>query len=205
MKLFIFLSILINSSIPVLEIETVNHETPTYTVVYAPEGCIGTSITDNKYVSGKMTMSLNEKILYDSKDYQKDVSGMRIKVRGNSTGAYLNQHPFKIKLSKKFDLLTRGDDSYKHKEWLLLPMYTWNIKMTNHQSNILNIAGLIISKIVGMAWTPEYDFVHMVLNGEYQGMYYLMNLPSISFHHGAITRTKAHSSLHKPMEKTTTR
>ena len=160
--------------IPVLEIETVNHETPTYTVVYAPEGCIGTSITDNKYVSGKMTMSLKEKILYDSKDYQKDVSGMRIKVRGNSTGAYLNQHPFKIKLSKKFDLLTRGDDSYKHKEWLLLPMYTWNIKMTNHQSNILNIAGLIISKIVGMAWTPEYDFVHMVLNGEYQGMYYLI-------------------------------
>lgn len=174
MTLFILLSIVFNSNIPVLEIETVNHETPTYTVVYAPEGCIGTSITDNKYVSGKMTMSLNEKILYDSKDYQKDVSGMRIKVRGNSTGAYLNQHPFKIKLSKKFDLLTRGDDSYKHKEWLLLPMYTWNIKMTNHQSNILNIAGLIISKIVGMAWTPEYDFVHMVLNGEYQGMYYLI-------------------------------
>ena len=174
MTLFILLSIVFNSNIPVLEIETVNHETPTYTVVYAPEGCIGTSITDNKYVSGKMTMSLKEKILYDSKDYQKDVSGMRIKVRGNSTGAYLNQHPFKIKLSKKFDLLTRGDDSYKHKEWLLLPMYTWNIKMTNHQSNILNIAGLIISKIVGMAWTPEYDFVHMVLNGEYQGMYYLI-------------------------------
>jgi hypothetical protein len=25
-----------------------------------------------------------------------------------------------------------------------------------------------------MVWTPEYDFVHMILNGEYQGMYYLM-------------------------------
>ena len=174
MTLFLFISILINSNIPILEIETVNHETPTYIVVYAPEGCIGTSITDNKYVSGKMTMSLKETILYDSKDYQKDISGMRIKIRGNSTGAYLNQHPYKIKLSKKFDLLRRGDESYKHKEWLLLPMYTWNIKMTNQQSNILHITGLIISKIVGMAWTPEYDFVHMVLNGEYQGMYYLI-------------------------------
>ena len=174
MTLFILLSILINSSIPILEIETVNHETPTYTIVYAPEGCSGVSITNNDYVPGRMTLTCKGELLYDSEEFEKSVSGVRIKIRGNSTGAYLNQHPYKIKLSKKFDLLRRVDDTYKHKEWLLLPMYTWNIKMTNHQSNILNIAGLIISKIVGMAWTPEYDFVHMVLNGEYQGMYYLI-------------------------------
>jgi len=174
MILFIFLSILMNSSIPILEIETVNHETPTYTIVYAPEGCLGVSITNNDYVPGRMILTYKDELLYDSEEYEKNISGMRIKIRGNSTGAYLNQHPYKIKLSKKFDLLRRGNNSYKHKEWLLLPMYTWNIKMTNQQSNILHIAGLTINKIVGMEWTPEYDFVHMFLNGEYQGMYYLM-------------------------------
>lgn len=160
--------------IPVITINTINNEMPTCTVVNAPEGCLGVSITNNDYVPGRMTLTYKDELLYDSEEYEKSLSGARIKIRGNSTGAYLDQHPYKIKLSKKFDLLRRGNDSYKHKEWLLLPMYTWNIKMTNQQSNILHIAGLTISKIVGMQWTPEYDFLHMVLNGEYQGMYYLM-------------------------------
>lgn len=160
--------------IPVISIETNGGEMPTYTIINAPERCVGTSITDNNYVSGKMLMTLKGKTLYDSGDYEKNVSGMRIKVRGNSTGAYMNQHPYKIKLSKKNDLLNRGNKDYKHKEWLLLGMYTWNKKMTNQESNILNIAGLTISKIVGLSWTPEYNFVHVILNGEYQGMYYLM-------------------------------
>lgn len=164
--------------IPLLNIETVDGEMPTYTIVNAPEGCIGTSITDNNYVPGRMVMTLKGETYYDSGDYEKNVSGMRIKVRGNSTGAFMNQHPYKIKLSKKSDLLNRGNKDYKHKEWLLLGMYTWNKKMTNQESNILHIAGLIISKIVGLSWTPSYDFVHVVLNGEYQGMYYLMEAVS---------------------------
>ena len=174
MKFLLLISILINSQIPVLEIETNNHEMPTYTIINAPEGCVGTSITDNKYIPGRMVMTLNGETLYDSKEYVKDVSGMRIKIRGNSTGAFMEQHPYKIKLSKKNDMLLRDNKAYNHKEWLLLPMYTWNSKMTNQESNILNIAGLTISKIVNMPWTPAYDFINVVLNGEYQGMYYLM-------------------------------
>lgn len=174
MKLLLLLTIFINSKISVLDIETINHEMPAYTVVYAPEGCIGTSITDNQYVPGRMTMTLHGDTLYDSKEYEKDVSGMRIKVRGNSTGAFMAQHPYKIKLSKKYDLLHRDDKAYRHKEWLLLPMYVWNKKMTNQESNILNIAGLTVSRIIGMPWTPEYDFVNVTINGEYQGMYYLI-------------------------------
>ena len=121
-----------------------------------------------------MTVTLKGKTLYDSKEYIQGESGMRIKRRGNSTGAYLDQHPYKIKLSKKYDLLERGEKSFKHKEWLLLSMFTYNVKMTNHESNILNVAGSIVSKIVGQEWTPEFEFVNVVINGEYQGMYYLM-------------------------------
>ena len=160
--------------IPVLHIQTVRNEMPPYTVISAPEGCIGTTIKDNKYVAGRMVMTLKADTLYDSGEYEKSVSGMRIKVRGNSTGAFLAQRPYKIKLSKKYDLLGRTDQDFKHKEWVLLAMYTWNKKMTNHESNILNIVGLTISRLLEKEWTPEFDFVHVILNEEYQGMYYLM-------------------------------
>ncbi|MBQ6187769.1 MAG: CotH kinase family protein [Prevotella sp.] len=158
---------------PLLCISTIDGEMPTCQVVTAPAGCIGTSITDNNYVAGRMVMTLSGDTLYDSGEYEQSVSGMRIKIRGNSTGAYLDQHPYKIKLSKKSDLLRRGDE-YKHKEWLLLSMYTWNVKMTREYSNLLNIAGTVAAKAVGVEWTPSYEFVNVMLNGKYQGMYYLM-------------------------------
>lgn len=161
-------------AMPVLYIETVDGVMPTCTVVHAPEGCIGTSITDNQYVPGRMVMKIKGDTLYDTKEYVKDTSGMRIKIRGNSTGANLNQHPYKIKLSKKYDLLERQDAGYKHKEWLLLSMYTWNPTMTNQESNILHMAGLAVSRIFHKEWTPEYRLVQVMLNGAYQGMYYLM-------------------------------
>ena len=165
-------------NIPVLDIETVDHIMPTRTVVQAPEGCTGTSITDNKYVKGRMTMSLMGQTVYDTYEYQEKVSGMKIKIRGNSTGASLKQLPYKIKLSAKYDLLGRDDEEYKHKEWLLLSMYTWNRTFNYQESNILHITGLIISKILDKEWTPAYGFANVVLNGEYQGMYYLMEAVS---------------------------
>ena len=183
MKSFIFIFLFISCSvkaqdkwpdIPLLEITTVDNIMPTATIIHAPEGCVGTSITDNDYVPGRMIMTLNGEILYDSKEYEKNVSGMRIKRRGNSTGAYLDQHPYKIKLTKKEDLLRRNEKAFKHKEWLLLSMYTWNVKMSNQESNVLNIGGLLVSKALNKEWTPAFEFVNVVLNGEYQGMYYLM-------------------------------
>lgn len=161
------------ADMPLIDITTDGGVEPTCRVVSAPEGCIGTSITDNNYVTGRMVMTINGDTLYDSGEYEKSVSGMRIKIRGNSTGAYLNQHPYKIKLSKKHDLLGLGNE-FKHKEWLLLSMYTWNVKMTKEYSNVLNVAALLALDALGAEWTPRYDFVNVMMNGNYQGMYYLM-------------------------------
>lgn len=112
--------------IPLLTITTENGEFPTCEVVYPPEGCVGTGITANDYVCGRLVMTLDGETLYDSGDYIKDESGMRIKIRGNSTGASAGQKPYKIKLSKKFDLLCRGDEGYNEKDWNLLKISTWN-------------------------------------------------------------------------------
>lgn len=97
---------------------------------------------------------------------------MRIKIRGNSTGATAGQKPYKIKLSKKFDMLVRGDD-YKEKDWNLLKISTWNPGFDGVESDLLTYFGFCISKAVGMEWTPGFEFVNLVMNDKYMGMYYL--------------------------------
>lgn len=162
------------AGLPLLTITTTDSIMPTADIAYPPTEGWGVSITNNAYVDGRMVITLADDTLYDSGPYVRGISGMRIKRRGNSTGANLKQHPYKLKLQKKHDLLRRGDDTGAHKEWLLLSMYTWNVKMTHAESNTINVAGLLVSQIVGKEWTPAYEFVNVVLNGEYQGMYYLM-------------------------------
>lgn len=159
--------------IPLLTVTTENGIFPTCDVIYPPEGCVGTGITNAEYVPGRLVMTLKGDTLYDSGNYIKDESGMRIKIRGNSTGATDGQKPYKIKLSKKFDMLRRGDDAYKEKDWNMLRISTWNPGLENEESNILTVLGFIISKAVGMEWTPGYTFVNLVMNDKYMGMYYL--------------------------------
>lgn len=160
-------------ALPLLTIVTQDSVMPKADPIKAPEGCIGTSITNNDYVAGRMTMTLLGDTLYDSGEYVKSESGMRIKRRGNSS-AMAPQHPYKLKLSKKADLLLRTDADYRNKNWVLLNISVWNEKMLNKESNLINALGAAVSHHLEQAWTPSYGFVNVVLNGQYQGMYYLM-------------------------------
>ena len=154
-------------ALPLLNIETEGHVNPTFTPIYPPEGCMGLGITGNDYVAGRLQMTLLDSTLYDSGDYVKDKSGLRIKVRGNTSAVYFRQTPYKLKLSKKADLLLRGDKEKKNKNWALLStQLTGNLFFT--------IAGLEAARIVGMTWEPEAKFVNVVLNGHYIGLYNLV-------------------------------
>lgn len=154
-------------ALPLLDIETEGHATPTFTPIYAPEGCWGVGITDNEYVPGRLQMTLLDSTLYDSGDYVKDKSGLRIKVRGNTSAIYFDQTPYKLKLTKKTDLMLRDNKTLKNKNWALLStQLTGNLFFT--------IAGLEAARIVGMPWEPEAQFVNVVLNGHYIGLYNLV-------------------------------
>ena len=154
-------------ALPLLDIETEGHADPTFTPIYAPEGCWGVGITDNDYVPGRLQMTLLDSTLYDSGDYVKDQSGLRIKVRGNTSAIYFDQTPYKLKLSKKADLMLRDDKKLKNKNWALLStQLTGNLFFT--------IAGLEAARIAGMPWEPETRFVNVVLNGRYIGLYNLI-------------------------------
>lgn len=159
------LSEIIGCGLPVLYVQTVDSVEPTYEMVYAPAGCMGATCNATK-VPGRLTVfkriSGMDSVLYDSGDYEKDVSGMTIRVRGN-TSASEPKKPYKIKFQKKFDLLFRGNDSiYKDKEWVLL-----------HDDHLMTSTAFRVSRIVGMPWTPGHDYVNVVINSKYRGIYLL--------------------------------
>lgn len=154
------------TGLPVVEIMTNDGEEPACEYVSPPSGENGAGITNNEYVKGAMRIILGDEIIYESGAYEKDTSGMRIKIRGN-TSAYSDKKPYKIKLSKKADLLFRDgktNNKYKDKEWLLLKDGT----------SLNTVVGMKTADLCGIEWTPEFTFVDVIMNGNYRGSYLLI-------------------------------
>ena len=148
--------------LPVVEINTVNREFPHYYSIDAPEGCYGHSITGATKVPGRVTISLGDSLMFDSGEYEEDVSGMRVNIRGNYT-ARMPKKPYKVKLEKKNDMLRRGDARFYDKNWLLLT--TQDIKAD---------VGSKVAELLGMPFVAAFEHVNLIFNGEYKGNYLLM-------------------------------
>lgn len=147
--------------LPVVDVITVDGQEPTCDYIDHPVGSWGQSIINAVKVPGSVTVyDADGSIMYASGEYEKGVSGMTIKIRGN-TSAYKEKKPFKIKLQKKGDLLARGD-KYGDKNWVLVQDHMMMIWM-----------GFEVSKAIGQEWTPACRYVNVVLNGDYRGMYLL--------------------------------
>lgn len=151
-----------NMEIPLVEITTVNGEEPTCEVITHPEGAWGSGITNATKVEASMKISKNGELIYDSGEYVKKESGLTIKIRGN-TSATKAKKPYKLKLQKKADLLNRGDKKYKDKDWVLL----------RTGNSLITPIGFWTSELIGQEWTPAHEFVNVVINGTYRGMYVL--------------------------------
>ncbi len=148
--------------LPLITIETVDGEEPTCEYVDHPEGMAGYGIRNATKVPGRLTITLGDEVFYDSGSYEKNVSGMRIKIRGNSS-AYPQKKPYKVKLEAGADLLLRGnDETYSDKDWLLIK-----------DSDLRQCIGYETSRLMGMEWTPGYRYVNVVMNGDYRGLYLL--------------------------------
>lgn len=158
-------SILRKIQLPLIEIWTTDGTEPTGTHVTAPEGLWGVGLTKNEYVSGRMKISINDSTLYDSGEYSQDISGMRIKLRGNTSSYYWEKKPYKIKLSRKEDLLFRGESKYKDKDWVLQRIYD--------KLNTRFFTGNYLGELMGLGWQPQWEYVNLVINGDYKGDYLL--------------------------------
>ena len=91
---------------------------------------------------------------------------MEIKGRGNYSWTGFNKKPYRIKLadkqpllgmikSKHFTLLAHADDAKDKKGYMR------------------NAAGFELSKMLGIAWTPDAKPLEVVMNGDYIGLYFL--------------------------------
>lgn len=153
---------LLDTGLDIVWIETEGKEEPTYEIADAPEGCWGGSIKNATKVPGHVVVQAQEGVVYDSGWFDDDQSGMKIKVRGNWS-ARRPKKPYKMKLQKKADLLGRGDKRFEDKNWLLLPFFDLNYMI-----------GLKVNDLMGLQWTPKYRFANVVFNGDFRGLYMLM-------------------------------
>ncbi len=149
--------------LPVVEITTADGVEPTCDYVTHPDGSFGEGITNCTKVACRVVITRQGETLYDSGEYQKNVSGATIKINGN-TSAYHDNKPYKVKLEKKGDLLCRGDSKYDDKEW----------KLSKDARSLRTIIGLKMNELMGLPWTPAYEPCNVFVNGDYRGCYLLM-------------------------------
>lgn len=148
--------------LPVVVIETAGHEEPKYEFVPAPPGCNGDAIVNATKVPGEGYIVMGDSILWQSGKYLGGVSGLTIRIRGNSS-AYADKKPYKLKLQREADLVD-GNPQYADKEWLLIK---------NDTISFNTQIGLKVSSLVGMPWTPRSRLVNVIINGDYRGLYTL--------------------------------
>lgn len=88
-----------------------------------------------------------------------------IRGRGNWTwfGPY-EKKPYKIKLDKGMELMGMGSN----KHWALLAHADGGI-----ESFFRNTAGFELGRQIGLEFTPHQQPLELVINGEYQGLYFL--------------------------------
>ena len=154
---------LIATGLPLVSITTIDEEEPTCDFVSAPEGSLGMSINNVTKVPGRVMVILRGDTVFDSGEYEKDVSGMTIKVRGNSS-AYSEKQPFKIRLQQKGDMLRRHDPRYEDINWVLIyeASYTLN-----------NLLARLVCNMTKMEWVPDGEYVNVIFNGHFRGLYFL--------------------------------
>lgn len=164
------------TGLPLVEINTVDQEEPTAEYVSYEDygGNYGKTLRNATKVPASMHIISNTgKVLYESGEYVKDESGLKLKLRGNTSATYGDKKPYKITLQKEADLLKglcifdadkRIGEAYEDTDWLLLKEAT----------SLNTLISFAVADIAGIPWTPKLAFVDVVINGKYRGVYHLM-------------------------------
>lgn len=115
---------------------------------------------ETKYYGNEMTVYRNG----ETKEY----SNVEIKGRGNSTWRQPKK-PYQIKFSENVDLLGLG----KAKKWTLLTNY-------HDASHIRNDVAFTLAEMLEVPYNKRGEFVELYVDGNYRGLYYLVQKIEIS-------------------------
>jgi len=100
-------------------------------------------------------------LLLDDINNKVVVEKVKIRGRGNSTWK-APKKPFQIKFPRRTAMLGMPEA----KRWILLAEYSDKTMLRNH-------AAFHLSNISKLEWTPQGEFVDLIVNGEFQGLYHL--------------------------------
>ncbi len=125
-------------------------------------------ISKKNYVEA--SISIQEDIINDNLKGIEDTPVL-IRGRGHSTWKYFPKKPYRIKFDNKVEFL----DMPKDKSWVLLANYKDNTLLRNHIAYWLG-------SISNLEYTPRFQFVECILNGNYNGIYQLGENLKISKH-----------------------
>lgn len=115
----------------------------------------------SKQVYLKATYTINP---YDNEDIEASSGTLQIRGRGNYTWDWFEKKPYKLKLDEKAPLL--GFKKSKH--FVLLAHADDNLGFLREPM------GFKMSELSGLAWTPGQKPVELILNGDYRGLYFLV-------------------------------
>lgn len=151
----------------VVDITTVDGEEPEGRVIESSWQAGVYNMTYVNKVPCQIIIHQGNDTIYNSGQYEKNLSGATIRINGNTSAYYSNplNMPYKIKLEKAADLLCRGDEeTYHDKDWRLLKDAT----------SLNTMVGLKLSTLIGMEWTAAYRLCNVVINGDFRGCYLLI-------------------------------
>lgn len=136
---------------------------------YAPSGTLPVM-----YITTENEVPITDKETYLKGSYKIDPMGiagvealsgtLQIKGRGNYTWKQFDKKPYRIKLDEKAKLL--GFKKSKH--FVLLAHADDNLGFMRDP------AGFKMSELAGMAWTPGQKPLELIVNGDYRGLYFLV-------------------------------
>ena len=153
--------------LPLVCITTADGTEPTSDGIQHPEGhYVGESITNVVPKEARMQIYRADTLWYDSGEYEKDKSGIKIKHRGNTSAYYYQNKPFKLSLQKKADLIEPIESdtiNRKSKDWVLL----------NGAERLHVYIANQMSCLIDMEYTPRMEFVNVIINNDYRGIYML--------------------------------
>lgn len=116
---------------------------------------------DGENIIDKINWKDAEIKIYNSDGTGNLLDSTYIRGRGNMTWVRYPKKPYSLKLKKKQSILGMP----KHKRWVLLSLYTGYIGNA--------MAFEVARRTPAIEWSPRGKYVELLLNGNFQGLYYL--------------------------------
>ena len=151
---------------PMIKITTMDYELPTCERSLTYDGEARGLANIKELQASVQIFDKNQKVVYQTESRPTYYGGATVRIRGNGGGMNL-KCAYRINLTEKADLLApflgRSGMEYASKKWNLI----------FYSDSCRNAVGFNVSKLVQPEWSVAYQYVVLIINGNYLGSFAL--------------------------------